>query len=717
MQLVKAIYTAFIATCLAPLGRAAEIPVVDKTLVAWLVLDNLEQRGGSALSMEDRESRFDAIVFGEIEPRRWMAGSDFFRRTERQQVSLAEESAAPQTMLQMAIVYRGPEVIVYRDGQEYSRHFIEQPQVFDESCTVLIGQRLKGANERLAGAIEDARIYASALSGDQIAALRPNVEGPFKPWAWWSFEDESANDLTGRFPYTSLSGAAVVRMGRLVLDGKEAALTAGRQPVVTDPEATSLRYHLMHPGGASAPGDPNAAFALDGIYHLHYILSHPWKDRHSFSFVHVTSPDMLHWTWQTTKLQPSFTGHGMFSGTGFITKEGKPAAIYHGESSGRNQIAIAKDNQLSEWELPYPVEVKNADGTEAKINHWDPDCFLIGDTYYAISGGENPPLMKSNDLKHWTLIGDFLSHDLPDVARGEDVSCANFFPLGDKWMLLCISHPLGCRYYIGDWDAAKEQFVPETHGRMNWRRDDQSFFGAPPWRVDFFAPESLLTPDGRRVMWAWCATLDEFGGQMSGRTIESLPRELSLGDDGGLRIKPLRELETLRYDPVSHENVAIQQVTRAVMPGSCPIGEKIAELDDEAMELRIAVNRQQAERRIFGFTLFADGKGGGLPVMVRPETGTIRVGTTEAPFSVAELPAGEDFELRIYVDRYVVEVFANDRQAMIAAHHDYKGHPDVTAFSVGAPMTLQRVERWKIKATDQGFLEARTHTIWQPSTQ
>jgi sucrose-6-phosphate hydrolase SacC (GH32 family) len=73
-----------------------------------------------------------------------------------------------------------------------------------------------------------------------------------------------------------------------------------------------LNCHLMHPGGDSAPGDPNAAFFLDGTYHLHYILRHPWSGQPSFSFVHVSSPDMLHWTWQATKLQPSFTGHGMF---------------------------------------------------------------------------------------------------------------------------------------------------------------------------------------------------------------------------------------------------------------------------------------------------------------------------------------------------------------------------------------------------------------------
>ena len=105
----------------------------------------------------------------------------------------------------------------------------------------------------------------------------------------------------------------------------------------------TLNFHLMHPGGDSAPGDPNAAFYLEGTYHLHYILRQAWQGERSFCFVHVTSPDMLHWTWQATKLQPSFTGHGMFSGTGFITKEGQPATIYHGQASQRNHIALAND--------------------------------------------------------------------------------------------------------------------------------------------------------------------------------------------------------------------------------------------------------------------------------------------------------------------------------------------------------------------------------------
>ena len=93
----------------------------------------------------------------------------------------------------------------------------------------------------------------------------------------------------------------------------------------SEADPLALNFHLMHPGGDSKPGDPNAAFHLDGTYHLHYILEHPYQEKQrAFSFVHVTSPDMLHWTWRPTRLQPSFTGHGMYSGTGFLTKELPP---------------------------------------------------------------------------------------------------------------------------------------------------------------------------------------------------------------------------------------------------------------------------------------------------------------------------------------------------------------------------------------------------------
>jgi sucrose-6-phosphate hydrolase SacC (GH32 family) len=81
----------------------------------------------------------------------------------------------------------------------------------------------------------------------------------------------------------------------------------------------SLNFHLMRPGGASIPADPNAALFLDGVYHLHYISALKWNGKNTFAFIHVASPDMLHWKWQSTRLQPLITGRGVFSGTGFLT--------------------------------------------------------------------------------------------------------------------------------------------------------------------------------------------------------------------------------------------------------------------------------------------------------------------------------------------------------------------------------------------------------------
>ena len=66
----------------------------------------------------------------------------------------------------------------------------------------------------------------------------------------------------------------------------------------------------------------------------------------------------------------------------------------------------------------------------------------------------------------------------------------------------------------------------------------------------FFAPESLLDDQGRRIMWAWIfdspgfAMRTDYGwsGTMS------LPRVLSLGEDGTLRMNPPEEIERLRYN-------------------------------------------------------------------------------------------------------------------------------------------------------------------------
>ncbi len=188
----------------------------------------------------------------------------------------------------------------------------------------------------------------------------------------------------------------------------------------------ALNYHLMHPGDQSWPqdprlaftGDPNAGYQLDGTYHLHYIFKTSWKGQLSFAYAHVTSPDMLHWTWQPTKLtafvyRPRHVQRHGVSDQGWnagddlsraslgaeLDRGGeRPAALRVGKALSRSNRSIGTE---------HPLRAKR---------YWDPDCFVIGDTYYSISGGEETPLFKSTDLETWTYVGPFMSHEPADVV-------------------------------------------------------------------------------------------------------------------------------------------------------------------------------------------------------------------------------------------------------------------------------------------------------------
>ena len=96
-------------------------------------------------------------------------------------------------------------------------------------------------------------------------------------------------------------------------------------------------------------------------------------------------------------------------------------------------------------------------------------------------------------------------------------------------------------------------------------------------------------------MWAWLPTLDL---ALQGKTIQSLPRELSLGDDGTLRIAPLRELETLRGEAQVFDNVALDQIPEHAWGHHEQ--RIVTTLSGEAHEIRLSVAREQADRKRLG---------------------------------------------------------------------------------------------------------------------
>ena len=244
-------------------------------------------------------------------------------------------------------------------------------------------------------------------------------------------------------------------------------------------------YHFNTPEGYASPFDPNGAIFWKGKYHLFYIFQDTRSGEKSDHWGHVSSIDLLHWRHHPTHLL-----QGMYSGNCFINEEGVPTMCYHQVNLG-NSLAIALDENLDHWEKlssnPITPHTEKGDKHHNKYRSWDPFGWYDGEFYYSIFGGERPAIAKSKKMEGpWKYVGDLFAHELEGVSINEDVSCAELFKLGNKHILLCISHRLGCRYYVGEWK--NEQFYPEFHSEMSW--------------VDnmFFAPESLTSGDGRRIM-------------------------------------------------------------------------------------------------------------------------------------------------------------------------------------------------------------------------
>ena len=313
--------------------------------------------------------------------------------------------------------------------------------------------------------------------------------------------------------------------------------------MTSDPRAPC--YHFTAPEGDCRPFDPNGAIFWRGRYHLFYIFQDPGLPHGGHCWGHASSPNLLDWTLHPPALKPAEGDPevGIFSGGAFLDKEGRPVLIYHGVGAG-TCLAAPGDEELIRWrKSPHnPVIPEPKPGTPGwgVYNVFDPHAWLEGDRYYAILGGKVKPhdrwdtayLFTSTDLLHWEYLRPFYRPDPRWTGEEEDCACPDFFPLGDRHALLCISHPWGARCYLGRYRNGT--FFPEEHQRMNWPG------GA------CFAPESLVDGRGRRVFWAWALDQGRREKPLCGLGVMTLPRVLSLARDGSLRIEPAEELEGLR---------------------------------------------------------------------------------------------------------------------------------------------------------------------------
>ena len=322
---------------------------------------------------------------------------------------------------------------------------------------------------------------------------------------------------------------------------------------VTNPRYR-LGYHLMTKGGWM--NDPNGFSYFKGCYHMfyqYYPYAAEWGPMH---WGHARSRDLLHWETLPTALTPGDMESGCFSGSA-IEHDGKLWLIYTGhhyidpkdsESFYEDQnLAYSEDGvHFTKYE-GNPVLRVPKDNTK---HFRDPKVWREGDAFYMVIGSQAADgcgralLYTSPDLIHWSRVC-VLAKSAGETSEGYMWECPDFFPLGDRHVLLMSPQGLAADgdkyrnlnqtgYLVGTIDRETHTFA-----RGSFEEIDRGH--------DFYATQTMETPDGRRVMTAWMNAWDspmheKEDGWAGALTI---PRELSLVD-GHIHQAPIREMESLR---------------------------------------------------------------------------------------------------------------------------------------------------------------------------
>ena len=213
-----------------------------KTFEAWVSLDTLDQAGGGVIAVQVPEGNlFDAVVYGERDARQWMAGSEFFSRT--QSFSAPAEDAARDRLVHIAVVWAPDYTIsAYRDGRPYGKPYtVDKVRAFPAGqAQVVFGMRHApaGGNKMLAGTIDRARVYDRALTPEEIARS-----------AGLRDETVSADEIRAELPPTDRAAWEALTEATSRLESRRLLLLGGKAyaAVPSQPEPTRV-HHRGQPG-------------------------------------------------------------------------------------------------------------------------------------------------------------------------------------------------------------------------------------------------------------------------------------------------------------------------------------------------------------------------------------------------------------------------------------------------------------------------------------
>ena len=479
-----------------------------------------------------------------------------------------------------------------------------------------------------------------------------------------------------------------------------------RIPLAADPYRPA--YHYLPP--CKWMNDPNGTIYWKGRYHLFYQHNPdgPWHG--NIHWGHASSEDLVHWTDHPISLTPGPEGpdrQQCYSGAAFVNAAGIPTHIYHGVPDGIC-LATSTDDLLIHWDKhpANPIIPDPGPGGEFVVTG-APCGWVEEGVHYAVTGNSiNSPdaayLFRSTDMSHWEYMHPFYSGG-QFTEPGEDCGCPDFFLLDGKPVLSFTSHARGAQFYVGSY--VDHRFKPERHKRLAFAETSRPGV--------YCEGLTLLDQRNRRILFGRISEARFGYAQVASgwSGICALPLLLSLGEDQDLLFDPVPELEMLRTGHTALRDLQLQadaEVPLAISGDSLEIRATLEWDDAEEIGLKVRCSPDAREETLVRFntnpgTRHAPAAQVGprreLILDVSRSSTSSEVSNRAAQRAAFKVPYGSSVDLRIFVDRSVVEVIANRRhyvaKRIYPARRDSLG---VRAYARGGSATLRSFDAWHMEA-------------------
>lgn len=476
---------------------------------------------------------------------------------------------------------------------------------------------------------------------------------------------------------------------------KEASVKYGtdRKPV----------YHLAPLTGWM--NDPNGFSVFDGKYHLFYQYNPYSTDWNSMHWGHACTEDFLHWEYLPAALAPDqpYDAAGVFSGSA-IEKDGKHVLIYtsvqeteHPDKSTTvrqtQSIAVGDGTDYVKLENNPVITADLLPEGGSKTDFRDPKIWTEDGKYYCVVGNRPEDgsgqilLFESEDLEHWRFksVVDSCRHQY-----GKMWECPDLFPLGDGHVLLVSPQDMladGLEFHNGNGTVMFTGTFDKETGRFQRKSAHAVDYG-----LDFYAPQTVKTPDGRRVMAAWMKSWDvplhvegtKWNGMMT------IPRELEL-KNGEVFQNPVRELEQYRKNAVIYDSVLFRggsegQELEGIKGRTVDLIVDIKQGDYETFEIRVARNER------FYSSIVYDRKRSIL-TFDRTYAGSCRDFLASRSMKVKD--RNGKIRIRVLLDLYSAEIFVNDGEKAMTSVITTDRNADRISFHAEGTV-CGRVEKYEI---------------------